>query len=203
MKDQTKIVNLRTKLEEATNQINKYAKDLAKAKKDLLKAKKNQQGQGNEEADIEAWKVDIQKAQDELQKAKEAFKVEMKKATDEINALKATNKGLVKEVKKLQNMKGKKSNKKVLQKEDVNKKIKPYVDELLSRTMVFARPGNELTIASQKTWNAIKDDLKLDDRYTWEEFLDIYASSVQHCMNNKRSYIQSRGKNAGQGESLR
>ena len=48
------------------------------------------------------------------------------------------------------------------------KKIKKYVDELLSRTMVFARPGNELTIASQKTWNAIKDDLKLDDRYTWE-----------------------------------
>ena len=122
MKDQTKIVNLRTKLEEATNQINKYAKDLAKAKKDLLKAKKNQQGQGNEEADIEAWKVDIQKATDELQKAKEAWKVEMKKATDEINAPKATNKGLVKEVKKLQNMKGKKSNKKVLQKDDVNKK---------------------------------------------------------------------------------
>jgi hypothetical protein len=82
---------------------------------------------------------------------------------------------------------------------DITKEISTFVKETLFRTIKFARPGQEMTTATQRVWNGIKGRLKLEEppkSLDFGEFYRIYYSVVQTELSLARQYVQSRSQDA-------
>ena len=83
---------------------------------------------------------------------------------------------------------------------DVMEAIKAYIKEVLFRTTKFAQHGSELTRATVKVWEGIKDKLGLesgnddddDDGLDDKEFCEIYEGYVLECLSDRRQYVQTR-----------
>ena len=94
----------------------------------------------------------------------------------------------------IRSKKGKKS-RKGEQKGDVKTSIKDFVKAILFRTIKFAAPGEELTLATKKVWAGIKDKKRLDkgpDKLTEKDFIEIYDSVVSAALSDQRQYVQTR-----------
>ena len=80
-------------------------------------------------------------------------------------------------------------------KDGVVKIIKPYVRDVLMRTVVFTRTPKEMEDAMENIWEN-KAEKICGEELDFENFMDIYSPKVSEIMSDQRTYIQSRGKAA-------
>jgi hypothetical protein len=82
---------------------------------------------------------------------------------------------------------------------DITKEISTFVKETLFRTIKFAQPGKEMTTATLRVWNGIKERLNLEEppkSLDFGEFYRIYFPVVQTELSLARQYVQSRSQGA-------
>jgi hypothetical protein len=82
---------------------------------------------------------------------------------------------------------------------DITKEISTFVKDTLFRTIKFAQPGQEMSTATQRVWNGIKERLMLElppKSLDFGEFYRIYYPVVQTELSLARQYVQSRSQDA-------
>ena len=137
-----------------------------------------------------------------LEKEKAALLVELQEVKKELRSFGRTNKK-----RKGKNKKGPKSKielnlRKDERVEDVEKAIDEFVKAVTFRNVKFAMPGVPLTNATRSIWEGIKDKMKLDQgekALDFDEFADIYEGKVLQSLSARRTYQQSRCKDAAKG----
>ena len=116
---------------------------------------------------------------------------------------------MIKELKEkielLESIRGKKGKKgrKEEQRKDICTSINDYVKFVVFRTTKFAAPGEELTLATQKVWEGIKDKKRLEKgqhKLTKDDFIEIYDSAVSAALSDQRQYVQTRTSNCTRGK---
>ena len=140
-----------------------------------------------------------------LDEEKQALQKEVSQLKQEVKDLKLENISLNKQLTEANSTRKKNAPKDQyadMRNEDVNKSIKSYIYDTLSRNVVFVQTEEMEINAHRKIWDALKTKLKLDTYHNldFNKFSAYYGPAIKSFIGSKRTDLQAAMKRAARGK---
>ena len=192
------LAQMREELEKANKEVERLETLLEDNEQKLASTQKNLEDAVTQISELKSMNISSS-----LELGEDADAPYVKEMEEEVSELKKENAKLRRQLKEATKKKGAaKDSYADNRNEDVNKAIKDYVYEVLSRSVVFMPTEENETMACQMVWDSLKTVEKLESyhKLNLETFTLYYGPVVKNNVNQKRSDLQAAMKRAARGK---